>query len=84
MADVKATVDDTLSSTNTTATVSETRNTVNATTRSAFVIAKKLEEFTDVNATVLDDGSVLVYDLNREEWTSTTLLNEQELDAGEF
>lgn len=64
--------------------VSETRNTVDATTRSAFVIARKLEEFTDVNTAVLDDGSVLVYDLNRQEWTSTTILNEQELDAGEF
>jgi len=66
------------------ATVSETRNTVSATTRNAFVIAKKLEEFTDVNTTVLNDGSVLVYDLNKDEWVSTTLLNEQELDAGEF
>jgi hypothetical protein len=48
------------------------------------VIAKKLEEFTDVNTANLDDGSVLVYDLNRDEWASTTELNQQSVDAGEF
>jgi len=71
MADVKAKVE-------------STRNTIEASTRSAFVIARKLDEFTDVNTEVLKDGSVLVYDLNKEEWASTTLLNQQVVDAGEF
>jgi len=64
--------------------VSSTRNTVEASTQSAFVIAKKLEEFTDVNTALLQDGSILVYDLNKDEWASTTELNQQVLDAGEF
>lgn len=71
MADVKAKVDTPV-------------NTVSATTKTAFVIAKKLEEFTDVNTATLVDGSVLVYDFNREEWASTTELNQQIVDAGEF
>lgn len=82
MADVKAKIQQ--SSDGTTATVDTQTNTVNTTTRSAFVIAKKLEEFTDVNTANLDDGSVLVYDLNRDEWASTTELNQQSVDAGEF
>jgi len=64
--------------------VRETENSLNTTTRSAFVIAKKLEEFTDVNTASLEDGSILVYDLSRDEWSSTTQLSQQELDAGEF
>jgi len=71
MADVKAKVE-------------SRRNTVEASTQSAFVIAKKLEEFTDVNTALLQDGSILVYDLNKDEWASTTELNQQVLDAGEF
>jgi len=71
MADVKAKVEN-------------TRNTVEASTRSAFVIARKLEEFTDVNTELLENGSILVYDLNKDEWASTTELNQQVLDAGEF
>ena len=64
--------------------VESRRNTVEASTQSAFVIAKKLEEFTDVNTALLQDGSILVYDLNKDEWASTTELNQQVLDAGEF
>lgn len=30
------------------------------------------------------DGSVLVYKASTNKWTSTTLLNQQRLDAGEF
>jgi len=82
MADVKAKISN--QSNTTSATVSTTENSVNTTTRTAFVIAKKLEEFTDVNTANLNDGSVLVYDLNRDEWASTTELNQQSVDAGEF
>jgi hypothetical protein len=48
------------------------------------VIAKKLEEFTDVNTANLDDGSVLVYDLNKDEWDAINELRAQSIDAGEF
>lgn len=30
------------------------------------------------------DGSVLVYKLSTNKWTSTTLLSQQRIDAGEF
>jgi len=38
----------------------------------------------DSNTASLEDGSILVYDLSRDEWSSTTQLSQQELDAGEF
>jgi hypothetical protein len=38
----------------------------------------------DVDATILNDGSVLVYKTNTNKWTSTTTLNAQNMDGGEF
>lgn len=38
----------------------------------------------DVDATELRDGAVLVYEQSSEKWKSTTLLNKQAIDAGEF
>lgn len=38
----------------------------------------------DVDLQELTDGSVLVYKNNTSKWTSTTLLNQQILEAGEF
>jgi hypothetical protein len=71
MTDVKAKVD-------------ATRNTVSATTKTAFVIAKKLEEFTDINTGLIKDGSVLVYNEQRDEWDAINELRAQSIDAGEF
>jgi len=71
MADVKAKVEN-------------TRNTVEASTRSAFVIARKLEEFTDVNTALLKDGSTLVYNTQKEEWDALNEFRAQNIDAGEF
>jgi hypothetical protein len=39
---------------------------------------------TDVDSTEKVEGSVLVYKENTQKWTSTTLLNNQTMDAGEF
>jgi hypothetical protein len=71
MTDIKAKVD-------------TTRNTLSTTTKTAFVIAKKLEEFTDINTGLIKDGSVLVYNEQKEEWDAINQLRAQSIDAGEF
>lgn len=38
----------------------------------------------DVDATNLEDGSVLVYKTNTSKWTSTRLLDQQFMEGGEF
>jgi hypothetical protein len=38
----------------------------------------------DVDVTNLTDGSLLVYEQQSSKWKSTTLLNKQAIDAGEF
>ena len=38
----------------------------------------------DVDASVLVDGSVLVYKTNTQKWTSTTTLDAQNMEGGEF
>lgn len=43
-----------------------------------------LSTFPDLDITNKQDGSVLVYKANTQKWTSTTLLNSQTMDAGEF
>lgn len=43
-----------------------------------------LNGLSDVNTTVLEDGSVLVYAASTSQWTSTLNLNKQTLDGGEF
>jgi len=52
--------------------------------RSNISVSKRLEEFTNIDSTNLQDGSVLVYKTNTSRWTSTRLLNQQNVDGGEF
>jgi len=82
MADVKAKIQQ--SSDGTRATVDTQTGSVNTTTRSAFVIAKKLEEFTDINTEVIKDGSTLIYNEQKEEWDAINELRAQSIDAGEY
>jgi hypothetical protein len=82
MADVKAKI---TSASGTTSTVTNnTDNSVSSNTRSAFVIARKLEDFTDINTAFLKDGSTLVYNTDKEEWDTINELRAQSIDAGEF
>jgi Flp pilus assembly CpaE family ATPase len=46
--------------------------------------ASTIAELEDVNLTSLTSGSVLVYDTNSQKWISKTLLNQQQVDCGEF
>jgi len=43
-----------------------------------------LENFSDVNTTPLEDGSILVYKTQTNKWTSTRLLDQQFMEGGEF
>lgn len=65
-------------------TVDATEDNINTSTLTTFIIAKNLELFTNVDATELNDGSVLVYDMNTGQWTSTLLLDMQNMDGGEY
>jgi translation initiation factor 2 gamma subunit (eIF-2gamma) len=38
----------------------------------------------DVDTTTLDNGAVLVYKTTTNKWTSTTVLDAQDMEAGEF
>ena len=43
-----------------------------------------LSTINDVDASNLEDGSVLVYKTNTSKWTSTRLLDQQYMEGGEF
>ena len=43
-----------------------------------------LEQLQNVDATNLTNGSVLVYKQNTNKWTSTTTLDAQNMEGGEF
>lgn len=43
-----------------------------------------ITNMSDVDATNLEDGSVLVYKTNTSKWTSTRLLDQQYMEGGEF
>lgn len=46
--------------------------------------SRNIEDLLDVDATNLQDGSLLVYNTTTSKWSSTTLLNQQQVDCGEF
>lgn len=52
--------------------------------RSSVAVARRLEEFTNIDTTELDDGSVLVYNDVKTDWVATQELNKQNVDGGEF
>jgi len=56
----------------------------NVTARPRVTTSTRLENFTNIDATDLRLGSVLVYNENTEKWKSTTELNQQNVDGGEF
>lgn len=45
---------------------------------------QKLTDIGDVDSTVLVSGSVLVYNPSTSRWITTTTLNEQNMEGGEF
>ena len=43
-----------------------------------------ITNMSDVDASTLENGSILVYKTNTSKWTSTRLLDQQLLEGGEF
>lgn len=43
-----------------------------------------ITQSSDVDATILNNGSVLVYKTSTSKWTSTTTLDAQNMEGGEF
>lgn len=43
-----------------------------------------LEDFDNIDKTVLENGSVLVYSTSINKWISTTTLDAQNMEGGEF
>lgn len=46
--------------------------------------ARTFAEMSDMDLSDLSDGGVLVYNQTNQKWTSTTLLNKQTVDCGQF
>lgn len=64
------------------ATVKERKNQIRA--RSSVTVFRRLEDFDNITAEGVQDGSVLVYNAVEETWEPTVNLNKQNVDAGEF
>ena len=47
-------------------------------------VVESISQIGDVDTTNLTNGSVLVYKSNTNKWVSTTLLDQQNVEAGEF
>jgi len=52
--------------------------------RSSVTVTRRIQDFTDINVSNLEDGSVLVYKQSDENWVATRNLNQQNVDGGEF
>jgi len=55
-----------------------------ASTLSNPAVVESISTIGDVDTTIKDDGSVLVYRANTNRWTSTTTLDAQNMEGGEF
>jgi hypothetical protein len=47
-------------------------------------VLESMSQIADVDTSSLANGSVLVYKTNVNKWVSTTLLDQQNVEAGEF
>ena len=47
-------------------------------------VVESISQIGDVDTTNLSNGAVLVYKSNTNKWVSTTLLDQQHVEAGEF
>jgi hypothetical protein len=47
-------------------------------------VVESISQIGDVDTSTLANGSVLVYKSNTNKWVSTTLLDQQNVEAGEF
>jgi hypothetical protein len=47
-------------------------------------VVESISQIGDVDTSTLANGSILVYKSNTNKWVSTTLLDQQHVEAGEF
>ena len=47
-------------------------------------VIESMSDIGNVDTNILDHGSVLVYKTTTNKWTSTTVLDAQDMEAGEF
>lgn len=81
MTDTIVTID---STNNTTATVVQTDLTLSSSNLSNPSVVESISDIGDIDSTVKEDGSILVYKSVTNKWTSTRTLDRQNLEAGEF
>jgi len=81
MADLIAIIDN---SPTVTATVVDPNLTLSSSNLANPAVLQSMSDIGNVDTTLLEDGSVLVYQTITNKWTSTRLLNKQNVEAGEF
>ena len=81
MADIIAIVDNDPSLT---ATVLDTSGALAFSSLANPAVLESLSDVANVDTTTLVNGSVLVYKTATNKWTSTILLDQQDVEAGEF
>lgn len=64
--------------------VSEGVLTLSSTTLNNSAIVESISDIANVDTTTLINGSVLVYKTTTNKWTSTTTLDAQNMEGGEF
>ena len=55
-----------------------------ATTDTGTIYLDSISQIGDVDTSILQNGSVLVYNSSTQKWTSTIYLTDQDMEAGEF
>jgi hypothetical protein len=83
MADIIAVIEDPNQSAFT-ATITGDATIITSSTLSNPQTVDSLSAIGDVDTTVLNNGSVLVYKTTTNKWTSTTTLDAQNMEGGEF
>jgi uncharacterized membrane protein YcaP (DUF421 family) len=69
-----------------TVTTSQEGTTVASSNLANPAVVESMDDIADVDMSTNGkiDGSILVYKTNTSKWTATTLLNQQEISAGQF
>lgn len=52
--------------------------------RSSATVPRDIEDFSNIDITKLEDGSLLVYSTASEDWKATRKLSQQNLDGGNY
>lgn len=64
--------------------VTSSNPTIKTQAQTVFIRAKRFEEFTNIDTTNLEDGTVLVYNSEDQQWVATLILDQQTIDGGTF